>query len=53
MVDDVIAASKCGKQTILVNSAVTTFVKLKKLELSDKNVQDYTLEKIPATVALK
>ena len=36
MVDDVIAASKCGKQTVLVNNAVKTFVKLKKLELSEK-----------------
>ena len=36
MVDDVIAASKCGKQTVLVNSAITTFAKLKMLELSDK-----------------
>ena len=42
MVDDVIAASKCGKQTVLVNNAVTTFVKLKKLELSEKNAQDST-----------
>ena len=47
MVDDVIAASKCGKQTILVNSAVTTFVKLKKLELSDKKCARLHIGKNP------
>ena len=36
MVDDIIAASKCGKQTNIVNSAITSFAKLKKLKLSYK-----------------
>ena len=36
MVDDIIAASQCGNQTNLVNSAITTFAKLKKLKLSYK-----------------
>ena len=36
MVDDVIAASKCGNQVVSTNSAVTTFSKLKKLELSEQ-----------------
>ena len=36
MVDDVICASKCGSQVVATNTAVTTFVKLKKLELGEK-----------------
>ena len=36
MVDDVICASKCGSQVVSSNSAVTTFVKLKKLDLGEK-----------------
>jgi hypothetical protein len=35
MVDVVISASKCGSQVVSTNSAVTTFSKLKKLELSE------------------
>ena len=34
-VDNVISASKCGNQVVATNSAVTTFAKLKKLELSE------------------
>ena len=34
MVDDVICASKCGSQVVSSNSAVTTFVKLKRLDLA-------------------
>ena len=36
MVDDVICASKCGSQVVSSNSAVTTFVKLKRLDLGEK-----------------
>ena len=36
MVDDVICASKCGSQVVASNTAVTTFVKLKNLELREK-----------------
>ena len=36
MVDDVICASKCGSQVVATNTAVTTFVKLKKLQLGEK-----------------
>ena len=36
MVDDVITANKCGNQVVSTNSAVTTFSKLKKLELSEE-----------------
>ena len=36
MVDDVLCASKCGTQVIASNATVTTFVELKKLELSEK-----------------
>ena len=35
MVDDVIMASKCGNQVVTSNSAVSTFMKLKKLDLSE------------------
>ena len=35
MVDDIITASKCGKQVVQTNSAVNKFVKLKKLTLSE------------------
>ena len=35
MVDDVIAASKCGNQVVATNAAVNMFTKLKKLELSE------------------
>ena len=35
MVDDVIQASKCGHQVVTNNTAVTTFAKLKKLQLSE------------------
>ena len=35
MVDDVIMASKCGNQVVTSNSAVSTFIKLKKLKLSE------------------
>ena len=34
MVDDIVAAVKCGKQAVQTNSAINTFIKLKKLELS-------------------
>jgi hypothetical protein len=34
MVDDIIAVSKCGNQVVSTNTAVNTFTKLKKLELS-------------------
>ena len=44
MVDDVICASKCGTQVVDSNTAVTSFVQLKKLQLSEKNVPDFTLE---------
>ena len=36
MVDDVICASKCGSQVVSSNSAVTTFVKLKRLDIGEK-----------------
>ena len=36
LVDDVICASKCGSQVVASNTAVTTFVKLKMLELREK-----------------
>ena len=44
MVDDVIAASKCGKQTGLVNNAITTLVKFKKSWslVREKNAPDST-----------
>ena len=35
MIEDIITASNCGKQVIQTNSAVTTFVKLKKLTFSE------------------
>ena len=35
MVDDVITASKCGTQVVKTNSTVGTFIKLKKLQLSE------------------
>ena len=36
MVNDVICASKCGTQVVDSNTAVTSFVQLKKLQLSEK-----------------
>ena len=36
MVDDVICVSKCGSQVVASNSAVTAFVKPKKLQLGEK-----------------
>jgi hypothetical protein len=35
MVDDIIAATKCGNQTVGTNSAINTFAHLKKLRLSE------------------
>jgi exonuclease III len=35
MVDDIIAATKCGNQTVATNSAINTFTQLKKLQLSE------------------
>ena len=35
MIDNIITASNCGKQVIKTNAAVNTFIKLKKLKLSE------------------
>ena len=35
MIDDIITANNCGKQVIQTNAAVNTFIKLKKLKLSE------------------
>ena len=35
MVDDIISASKCGTQVVTTNAAVGTFIKSKKLQLSE------------------
>ena len=35
MINDVIKASNCGKQVVQTNTAVSKFVKLKKLTLSE------------------
>ena len=35
MVDDIISASVCGNQVVTINTAINTFIKLKKLKLSE------------------
>jgi hypothetical protein len=35
MVDDVLCASKCGSQVVTNNAAITTFARLKKLDLNE------------------
>ena len=35
MVDDIISASVCRNQVVTINTAINTFIKLKKLKLSE------------------